>query len=122
FATAQAQTQKFPIYQDLALAKPIGTQAFAETDFVVDKGRITHDITGSVVGDQQALGELADYLLSDPLGRAVWIERVRQTIKVLDKWDFDRKGFDRYVYQINQLQELSLVYLFSGHKALGEFI
>lgn len=122
FAMARVQSQDFPIYQDLALAKPSGLPTFSAADFKVDKDRLDQYPGGFVGSDRQVLGKLSDYLLNDPDGRKVWAERASMSAKVLNQWDFDRKGFERYVYQVHQLQELSLVYLFTGHKALGQFI
>src|SRR5690606_22410516 len=43
---------------------------------------------------------------------------------VLNQWDFNRKGFggNRYVYRVQQLERLSLIYLFTGQRELGQFI
>ncbi len=121
-AAVCARSQDFPIYRDLAIERPDGLPTFRAADFQVDGSRLALYPDGFIGGDRHVLGKLARYLLEDPEGRTAWAERARAAAGALNRWDFDRKGFDRYVYQAHQLQELSLVYLFTGHPTLGRFI
>lgn len=121
---SSAQASKFPVYDDQRISRPGELPQFEPEDFIVNKNRLTQYPDGFLYGDHQTLKKLSDFLLSDPAGRDLWKKAIATVSGILNQWDFDRKGFgaDRYIYNVPQLEDLSMVYLFSGHKELGRFI
>ncbi len=121
---ASAQTTKFPVYGDLRLTRPADIPYFEADAFKVDPARIDSYPDGIIYGDQRALRRLGIYLLNDPEGRELWKRQAENTAGILNQWDLNRTGFSatRYIYSIVQLENLSLVYLLSGHQALGQFL
>lgn len=119
-----AQTNKFPVYDNQRISRPVGLPIFRGEDFKININRINQYSSGFLYGNQKTLNKLVDFLLNDPAGHVLWKKETNKVAKVLNQWDFDRKGFgaDRYIYNISQLNELSIVYLFTGHKELGQFI
>lgn len=118
------QTVKFPVYADQRIPEPDGLPQFSAGDFKVNLKRIDQFPNGFIYGDQQALKKLGEFLINDPNGCSLWNQETVLAAKILNQWDFDRTGFgaDRYIYNISQLEDLSLIFLFSGHKQLGQFI
>ena len=121
---ATAQTGKFPVYSDLRLARPNNIQHFDADSFKVDLSRIDDHPNGIIYGNQKTLYRLGRYLLDDPKGKELWKRQAENTAGILNQWDFNRTGFSatRYIYSIVQLESLSLVYLLSGNKMLGQFL
>jgi hypothetical protein len=124
FENVNAQKPKFPIFNDQRIARPEGLPQFTGRDINIDLRRLEKYPKGIIYGDKTALKNLGEFLLNDPAGRKLWTDEVGKTVDALNKWDFNRTGFgvDRYIYNISQLEDLSLIFLFSGHKQLGQFI
>lgn len=120
----KAQKAKFPVYDDQRISRPAGLAEFEPSEFSIDRNRLAQYPDGFLYGDHQTLKKLEDFLLNDPKGRDLWKAATAEASEVLNRWDFDRKGFgaDRYIYNVPQLENLSMVYLFSGHPELGRFI
>ena len=119
-----AQGSKFPVYSDQAISRPAGLPQFKSDDFKVNPKRLTLYPNGFLYGDRQVLERLTNFLVNDPEGKKLWKKEAGNAAKILNQWDFERSGFgaDRYIYRMPQLGNLSIVYLFSGHKELGQFI
>ncbi len=119
-----AQTTKFPVYSDLRLTRPADIPYFEADAFKVNPARIDNYPDGIIYGDQRTLRKLGMYLLNDPEGRELWKRQAENTAGILNQWDLNRTGFSatRYIYSVVQLENLSLVYLLSGHQALGRFL
>jgi len=120
-----AQKSNFPIYDDQRISRPVGLRQFRSEDFIINLNRIEQYPNGFFYGNQELLKKLGDFLKYDPSGRNLWEKEINNVVKILNQWDFDRsEGFaaDRYVKCISQLNNLSLVYIFTGQKDLGLFI
>lgn len=121
---AKAQVSKFPVYAHLSISPPAGLPLFKSEDFKVNPKRLALYSNGFLYGDKQTLEKLSHFLINDSEGQELWKKETNDAAKILNQWDFERSGFggDRYVYRLPQLGNLSMVYLFSGHKELGQFI
>lgn len=120
-----AQKSGFPVYDDQRIPRPVGLYQLSTEDFKIDKSKIEQCANKFLFSDQDALKKLGDFLEHDPSGRDMWKKKINEVVKILNQWDFDRSsGFaaDRYVKCIGQLNDLSLVYMFTGQKELGLFI
>lgn len=111
-----------PVYEDLSLPKPKGISYFNGSDFKVDIVRLGLYPDDFLYGNRQVLDKLFSFLQKDTEGIQIWEKAVTKTAGILNRWDLDEANFNRYVYRIPQLQDLALVYMFSGHKELGQFI
>ncbi len=118
------QENKFPVFNDQRISSPEGLPLFYAKDFQVDPERLDQYPDGFIYADQSTLELLADYFQSDPEGRKIWEVEAEFAAEILNQWDFKRSGFgnDHYIYNLGQLQRLSIIYLFSGQNALGRFI
>lgn len=114
--------QSFPVYNNLPLPKPESLSHFDISDFKVDSSRLRLFPDGFLYGERQVLEKLFYFLQYETEGIQLWDNTVIKAIEILSKWDFNEVNFDRYVYRVSQLQDLSLVYMLTGHKELGEFI
>ncbi|MDR2626631.1 MAG: heparinase II/III-family protein [Dysgonamonadaceae bacterium] len=117
-----AQAAGFPVYEDLPLPRPDNLPQFEAGDFKINPQRLDLYPNGFMSGDKQVLQKLCDYLLNDSDGRSIWESQAKSAAKILNQWDLNPYNFNRYVYRIPQLQALSLTWLLTGHKELGEFI
>lgn len=119
-----AQSVKFPIYDNQRVARPNDVGQSAPDDFTIDLARLNRYPEGFVYGDQSSLTRLGHHLLSDQEGIELWTKEAENASRIVNQWDLHRTGFaaNRYIYSIVQLENLSLVYLFSGHRDLGRFI
>ena len=122
--TCSAQTNKFPIFSDQRIVRPEGLKTIQPEEIKIDIKSLNQYPEGIIYGDRQVLGKLANYLFHDTEGRELWKKQSEYAAKVLNQWDFVGHGFsaNRYTYNLGQLEDLSLVYLFSQHKELGMFI
>lgn len=78
-----------------------------------------------IYGSAQTVNRLGNYLKNTAEGQQLWQRQIEITTQVLNKWDFLRnKSFssNRYIYSLGELEDLSLVYLLTGHPVLGQFI
>jgi len=121
---ARADGEDFPVYSDQRIARPPGLRKIQPQEFKVDLERLRQYPDGILYGNQQLLQKLGVFLLNDPDGRRLWEKEASKAADTLNRWDFDRQGFgaDRYIYNIPQLQNLSLVFVYTGHQELGRFI
>ena len=129
---AGAQNAGFPVNTFLRINRPAGLPLFQQTDFKVDPERVNNLPDNFIYGEKKVLSELADYLINDLEGQALWEGEALNSASVLNSWDFKRSGLDygfiscfgtdRYIYCVTQLENLAYTYLFSGHPALGQFI
>lgn len=127
-----SQNSKFPVFFDQRLPRPEGIPMFRGEDFQVDLKRPDHYPEGFLYGNQDLLKKLGNYLVKDTEGKKLWEQEANNTAHILNQWDFNRSGFkwgylwmfgtDRYIYRISQLENLSVVYLFTGNEILGKFI
>lgn len=119
-----AQGNKFPIFSDQMLPRPAGLPKFKTDDFKLNQERLNLYPSGFLYGNRNVLEKLFSFLVNDPEGQKLWEKSAKSAAEILNQWDFNRNGFggDRYVFRIPQLVELSMVYLFTGQKELGQFI
>ncbi|GAB3988740.1 hypothetical protein GCM10028807_12050 [Spirosoma daeguense] len=121
---AWAQNTKFPIFDNQRLPRPTDISRVEADNFKIDLTRINRYPDGMVYGDQPTLRRLGNYLLNDAEGKAMWKKQAENTANVVNQWDLNRTGFaaNRYIYSIVQLENLSLVYMLTGQRDLGQFI
>ncbi len=127
-----AQNTGFPVNTFLRINRPAGLPFFQQGDFKVDRERVNNLPDNFIYGEKSALLQLADYLVNDAEGQALWETETRNSANILNNWDFRRSGLDygfiscfctdRYIYCVTQLENLSYIYLLSGQSALGQFI
>lgn len=117
-----AKVNNFPIYGDMQTPVPACLPVFSKENFKVDSTRLNLYPDGFLGGDSNTLKILCRYLLNDPAGRTSWNKETTFAAKVLNQWNLDPTSFNRYTYSTYQLENLSLVYLLSGHEELGHFI
>ncbi len=124
FLMVSGQNVKFPIYDNQRIPKPEGLRQFKASEFIIDLRRIEKYQNGYLFGNRESLIRLGTFLSGDPEGMEMWSAEAASVIRVLNQWDFIRTGFgaERYVKCISQLRDLSMVYLFTGHRELGNFI
>ena len=130
--TLNAQNTQFPRFWDERLQRPAGLPMFQSEDFKVDLSRIDKYPKGFIYGSRESLIKLGNFLINDPAGKILWDSIANNTAHILNQWDFDRSGFtwgylwmfgdQRYVYRTPQLDNLSVMYIFTGNKVLGQFI
>ena len=123
YMTGNAQTN-LPVYEHLSIPKPAGLPHFGSSVFKIDPARLNLYPDGFLFGDRQVLDKLCPFLQREADGIRIWKEATAEAAIILNQWDFNKAnfGFNRYVYSVFQLENLSLIYLFSGHKELGQFI
>lgn len=120
-----AGAEKFPIFDDQRIPRPEGLREISAAEFKIDLKRIEARQNGSVYGGKDALLRLGEYFLNDPNGRESWQGAVNNAVEVLNNWDFQRRGFgaNRFIYALySGLENLALVYMYSGHRELGMFL
>ncbi|WP_159516884.1 heparinase II/III domain-containing protein [Sunxiuqinia indica] len=122
--SVNAQIPGFSKFKNQPFERPSHLPQFTASDFIINVDRMSLYPDGFMFGDNQTLKELFDFLLKEPNGQKFWIEEATKVATILNKWDFDTSGFggDRYFWSARQLKDLSLVYLLTGHAALGQFI
>ncbi len=119
-----AHAQGFPIYDNQRLARPEGLPQFQADDFIVNIERVSRFDKGTLYGSRESLRKTGEFLLTDPSGRKIWEAEAGKTARILNQWDLIRTGFggERYIYCVSQIRDLSLVYLYTGHRELGLFL
>jgi hypothetical protein len=125
FCVAQTQTTAIKLYNGQRIARPIDLPMVKVSEFEVHLKQLQLYPTGMIYGDTQTLTKLGNYLKNNPEGKQLWQKQTEITTEVLNKWDFLRnKSFssNRYIYSLGELEDLSMVYLFTGHPILGQFI
>jgi hypothetical protein len=115
-----------PVYAakvfDNRLPKPKGLRKFSTQEFAVNLDRIRQRGEGHIYGDKDALLCFGSFLLETPEGRRCWDIVAGQAARTLDGWDFLDKN-KRYIVRLHKsIEDLALVYMYSGHKELGQFI
>ncbi len=120
------------VYKDLKIPAPLNWSSAKSTDFKINLHRLNKYPNGFLYGNQQSLERLGTYLSRDAAGQQLWKEEANNAAKVLNRWDFNRNDLgleyigcfcsDRYIYCVSQLERLSMVYLYTGNKELGQFI
>lgn len=120
-----AQPASVTLYNDQRIARPVDLPLVKVSEFDVNLTHLQLYPAGMIYADTQTLTKLGNYLKNTTEGRQLWQRQVDITTQVLNKWDFLRnKSFssNRYIYSLGELEDLSLVYLFTGHPVLGQFL
>lgn len=117
-----AKVNNYPVYGNMQTPVPACLPEFSKGNFKVDSTRLDLYPDGFLGGDRNTLNTLCRYLLNDAAGRTLWDQEASFAAKVLNQWNLDATSFNRYTYSTYQLENLSLVYMLSGHEELGHFI
>jgi len=122
---AFAQNEQFPVYSDFSLPDPgystnLNRNALEPTDAFLDRYP-----DGIPVADNATLHRIYEFYKNTKDGQKEWNGIASLAARVVSAWSMKgRYGFEstRYIYALGGLKNVSLVYIFTGNKLVGDFI
>lgn len=114
----------YPIFDNQRLERPQGMRQVSAADFKIDLKRVAALDRPTLLGAAANLRRFGEFLATDPQGRKLWERAAEGAAATVNRWDFNRKGFgaNRYIYNVGQLRQLSLMYTLTGNRELGDFL
>ena len=122
-AAAQYHSDEFPNYKDYSIPKPENFKAVTRNDLKLTDAFLNLYPEGLPTLDREGLNTLYDYYKNDPDGKKEWAGKCSRTVRIVGPWDIEKAGgFNRYIYSLSCLKDISIVYMFTGNEMLSAFI
>lgn len=123
---AQAQyasSEKFPHYTDHSIPKPEGSTKITADDLVLTDKYLDMYPDGFVMASNETLHKLYDFFRMDPSGKKEWASLQKFTMKRISSWNiYQGNVFSRYIQSVHGVQQMAMVYIFTGNKLVSLFI
>ncbi len=120
-----AQNPQFPVYSDFSLPDPGKPTRITKNDLKLTDAFLDEYPDGIPVASREQLQELYRFFSNDPDGQKEWNSFSSLTSRVVSEWNVHSMGgfgATRYIYGVGNLKNVSIVYIFTGHPLVGEFI
>jgi hypothetical protein len=122
--SAFAQTQ-WPVYDDFSLPDPGKPHLVTRNSLQPTEDFLDQYPDGIPVATNEQLHQICRFYRDDPEGQKEWNGMASLAARTVSAWNIKSTsgfGASRYIYGIGNLKNISLVYIFTGNKMVGEFI
>ena len=119
-----ASSEIFPHYKDHSIPKPEGvvTDITAEDLALTDKYLDLYP-EGFVMASNEVLHKLYDFFRNDPSGKKEWEFLQDFTLRRINSWNiYQGSVFSRYIQSVHGVQQMAMVYIYTGNKLVSQFI
>ena len=123
--SAYAQHEQFPVYSDFSLPDPGHPTRLTKDELVLNEKSLDRYPEGIPVADNETLHKVFRFFRDNPDGKKEWNGYASLAARVVSAWNVKSMGgfgATRYIYGLGNLKNVSLVYIFTGNKLVGEFI
>lgn len=110
------------IYNDVSIPRPDKPTAITEADVKLTDKFIDLYPDGIPEADQETLRKLYLFFRDDPEGKQEWEGLRDRAIKTISAWDMRKLSPRRYVYTLEHLKPLAILYVFTGNELISDFI
>ncbi len=112
------------VYDNQRIKRPTEIMDVTADDLKLNDYYKSNSTSNQIFWNRQSLIRLGDYFQQNENGKQLWTNKIKETVAILNQWDFKRGGMGakRYIYAVEQLDELALIYYFTQNKVLGRFI
>ena len=122
--SAFAQTQ-WPVYDDFSLPDPGKPHLVTRNSLQPTEEFLDQYPDGIPVATNEQLHQICRFYRDNPEGQKEWNGMASLAARTVSAWNIKSTsgfGASRYIYGIGNLKNISLVYIFTGNKLVGEFI
>ena len=119
-----AQTQ-WPIYDDFSLPDPGKPHLVSRNSLQPTEEFLDQYPDGIPVTTNEQLHQICRFYRDNPEGQKEWNGMASLAARTVTAWNIKSMsgfGASRYIYGVGNLKNISLVYIFTGNKMVGEFI
>lgn len=118
-----ASSEIFPHYTDHSVPKPEGSTAISANDLVLTDKYLDRYPEGLVMASNENLHKLYGFFKDDPSGKKEWESLQDFTISRISSWNIYQGGvWSRYIQSVHAVQQLGMVYIFTGNPLVSLFI